>query len=113
MEKRSDKSDKELTRACVLLVPITWLWLFLNRYAPAEGEDARMIAFDIDFEEWGFYNGTEVAQESLILHGAQFEARVPQEVEAWYCDWKVCEVSRGSSFLSVSSWHSLPLSLCY
>ena len=61
------------------------------KYVPAEGEDARMIAFDVDFEEWGFYNGSEVAQESLILHGSQFSARVPQEVEAWYCDWKVCE----------------------
>ena len=27
----------------------------------------------------------------MILHGSSFLARVPQEVEAWYCDWKVCE----------------------
>ncbi|UPR01578.1 hypothetical protein HOP50_07g49000 [Chloropicon primus] len=61
------------------------------KYSPAEGEDARMIAFDVDFEEWGFYNSTEVAQENLILHGSSFLARVPHEVEAWYCDRKVCE----------------------
>ena len=61
------------------------------RYFPAEGEDAKMVAFDVDFEEWGFYDGNVVAQENLILHGSSFEARVPQEVAAWYCDRKVCE----------------------
>ena len=54
--------------------------------------DAFMIAFNADFEEWGFYNSTEISQENLLLHGADFVARVPQEVEAWYCDVKVCEV---------------------
>ena len=73
------------------------------RYVPAEGEDARMIAFDVDFEEWGFYNGTEVANENLILHGAQFEARVPQEVEAWYCDVKVCEVCASKFSTKIAS----------